>query len=131
LCLHPMSDDHYQVIMQSRPEEHASLVELLLAGRSSHVDSKHTEWLAYCVAAAATGSRHLWEDLGLSGREDVSALLRHYFEPLFLRNTADLKWKHFFFEELKNMPDHNSTHGPDCTRCSKQATCFPSSELHS
>lgn len=118
-----MPDAHYQHIMQSRPALHADLVSLLLHGRSPRANQQHANWLAHCIAAAATGSRHLWEDLGVSGRDDVSSLFQQYFEPLFLRNTADLKWKRFLFDEL-------GTHAPDCTRCEKYPVCFPQPHAH-
>lgn len=113
-----MPDAHYQHIMQSRPLLHTELVGLLLHGRSPRANPQHAGWLAHCIAAAATGSRHLWQDLGVRGRDDVSYLFRHYFEPLFLRNTADLKWKRFLFEEL-------GSHAPNCSRCDKYPVCFP------
>lgn len=128
LASQPMTDADFPIMLPSPPEPHAALVNLMLAGRSPQANPQHAEWLAYAIAAAASGSRHLWEDLGVSGREDVSALLRRYFEPLFLRNTADLKWKHFLFAELANVAGHDSSHDPDCTRCSKQQRCFPTAD---
>lgn len=128
LASQPMSEEHYRVIMLSRPQQHAALVELLLAGRSTQAHPQHAEWLAYGIAAAATGSRHLWEDLGMRGREEVSALLQRYFEPLFRRNIANLKWKRFLFAELAATAGHDGRHGPDCSRCARQQNCFPAGD---
>lgn len=118
-----LPDEHYQLVMQSRPALHADLVRLLLHGRSPQANPQHAAWLAHGIAAAATGSRHLWEDLGMAGRDDVSHLLQQYFEPLFLRNTTNLKWKRFLFDEL-------GSHAPDCARCDNYSACYPPAHAH-
>ncbi|MDM7457098.1 MAG: nitrogen fixation protein NifQ [Tepidimonas sp.] len=46
------------------------------------------------------GTRHLWQELGLAGRPEVSRLLRLCFPDLAARNTPDLKWKRFLFQAL-------------------------------
>ena len=38
---------------------------------------------------------HLWRDLGLSGREDVTALLTRHYPGLAARNVRNLRWKQY------------------------------------
>lgn len=125
--MEPMPEPQYHAISRAAPPEHGRLVTLLLAGRSQQADPRHAAWLAHAIAAAALGSRHLWEDMGLGERADVSALLRHYFEPLYRRNTGQLKWKRFLFRELAELTGGYGGCVPDCSRCSQKTTCFPQS----
>ncbi|MBI5164018.1 MAG: nitrogen fixation protein NifQ, partial [Magnetospirillum sp.] len=59
-------------------------------------DGPETEWLAAIVARRSLNTNHLWQDLGLPGRADLSALMRRHFAPLAAKNDRDMKWKKFF-----------------------------------
>lgn len=115
----------YQAILQSVPVEHGELVSMLLAGRSTGPSMQHAGWLAHAIAAAAMGSRHLWQDMGLGERAALSALLQHYFEPLYRRNTGNLKWKRFLFTELATLLGKASMQAPGCAQCPQFPVCFP------
>ncbi|MFZ6745424.1 nitrogen fixation protein NifQ [Undibacterium sp. JH2W] len=117
----------YLTLMQTAPAEFMPLKQLLLDHLSPSVDAQHGHWLACAIAAASFGSRHLWQDLGLPGREAVSALMRDYFTALFLANTQNLKWKRFLFAELGRRQGKHDLRPPKCTHCDDFHVCFQDS----
>lgn len=100
------------------------LVALMMEQRSAGADVRQANWLAHAIACASFGSRHLWQDLGLAGRAEVSALLQHYFEPLFVRNTRNLKWKRFLYETLALTSGSGELRPPGCAACEDFAGCY-------
>ncbi len=120
-----MPGKQYKAILQSVPAEHGELVAMLFANRSPHESMQHADWLAHCIAAAAMGSRHLWQDMGLGERAAVSALLQRYFEPLYRRNTGEIKWKRFLFAELASLLGKEALQPPGCAQCPQFPVCFP------
>jgi nitrogen fixation protein NifQ len=103
------------------------LIALLWAHRAD--DAPWTRLMAGTLASAAFGARHLWQDLGASGRAEVSALLMQHFPTLAAANVHQLKWKHHFFQTLGaelGMPDLRP---PRCDGCEEQAVCFPAAVM--
>ena len=90
----------YAALMQDMPALFNDVQALLMEQRTPDADPLHAEWLARAIAAACMGSRFLWQDMGLGERDDVAALLRQYFRPLYDSNQGDLKWKRFIFLQL-------------------------------
>jgi nitrogen fixation protein NifQ len=113
-------------LLAGAPPALAQLVALMLDNCSVAVDAQSARWPAHAIATAGFGQRHLWEDLNLSGRQDVSALLQHYFEPLYRRNTQNLKWKRFLFEELGAARGLAGLRPPGCRHCEEFSQCFSS-----
>jgi nitrogen fixation protein NifQ len=107
------------------PRSFGKLVELMVAHRSAEADPCRTLWLAHAIAAACHGERHLWQDLGLAGREEVTGLMDTYFGPLAARNTLDLKWKRFLFAELGTTLGKPGLRPPGCGKCDHLPICFP------
>ena len=105
------------------PELFTPLVELLRDYRSG--DDPLNWCVSHALASACFGRRHLWQDLGLRGREDVSRLLSQHFSGLFVRNTQDLKWKRFLFKELGERLGHPDLLPPGCNGCDQMHICFP------
>jgi len=105
-----------------RTDEYDDLLQLLLAHRSG--DSDETRWLASAVAAASLGSDHLWQDLGLANRQELSDLLRNHFGPLFAKNTGNMKWKRFFYKQLCDQAEVNLCKAPSCRVCNDYRLCF-------
>jgi nitrogen fixation protein NifQ len=122
--LEPMPETQYAAVLNTTPVQFRFLTGMLRANRSPKVDARHADWVARAVAAASMGSRHLWEDLGLSGRDDVSWLLAHYFKPLFNRNVDDLKWKKFLYAELGRLQSQPDLRPPNCAECEQFTLCF-------
>ncbi len=106
------------------PTLFAPLTQLLFEHRASNLAQRPARWLAHAVAAAGFGSRHLWQDLGLSGRSEVSRLLRLCFPALAAGNTADLKWKRYLFQTLGEQLDRPNLRPPGCAECDSYTECF-------
>ncbi len=111
---------------ESGDDEFADLLELLLESRSE--PSEPSAWLAYAVASAAMGPNHLWQDMGLPNRRQLSDFLRLRFAPLAARNTEDMRWKEFLFRQIgerTGVPRGKSPHCDDRGDC---AVCFGSED---
>lgn len=123
--LEAMPPPHYQALLDTAPDDFAALVELLRANQTPNAEARQADWLARAIAAASFGGRHLWADLALSDRDEVSALMAHYFQPLFARNTRNIKWKRFIFAELGKRQGRDGLRPPGCSHCDQFQTCFP------
>jgi nitrogen fixation protein NifQ len=96
--------------------------DLLLAQRSTEGDVGH--WLAAMVARRAMEPNHLWEDLGLRERPELSRLLMRHFAPLAARNTKNMRWKRFFYRMLCEDDGFVMCTTPVCTQCNDFDLCF-------
>lgn len=105
------------------PCEFGDLVEMLWSGRSAGSDALTVRWAAHALACGCFGRTHLWQDMGLSGREDVSKLLSLAFEPVFRANTTDMKWKKFFYHQVCERLDLHPCPEPSCSGCDHFADC--------
>lgn len=123
--LEMLPDHQYQGLMATIPEDFLMVKNLLLDLCSTKKNAKHVDWLASAVAAGCQGSRHLWQDLGLSHRDEVSAILQEYFEPLYLLNTQNLKWKRFIYAQLGMQQGKPDLQPPKCRQCDQFGVCFP------
>jgi nitrogen fixation protein NifQ len=109
-----------------RAEEYDDLLQLLLEHRSDPSDE--TTWLASAIAAACLGSNHLWQDLGLANRQELSELLKTRFATLYARNTGNMKWKKFFYKQLCDRAGVNACRAPSCQVCDDYRNCFGSED---
>lgn len=100
----PIPERKYAALLACTPPEFHRMHASLMAQRGADADPCHADWLARALAAACLGQRFLWQDLGLSGREELDALLRRYFGPLYVRNGGRGQWKHFLMHELGTAP---------------------------
>jgi nitrogen fixation protein NifQ len=96
--------------------------DLLLALRST--EGEVGRWLASMVARRAMEPNHLWEDLGLRARPELSRLLTRHFAPLAARNTGNMRWKRFFYRMLCEDDGFVMCTTPVCTQCSDFDLCF-------
>ncbi len=103
-------------------EEVDDLRTLLLDHRTA--DLPETSWMASAVARACLFSDHLWQDLGLTSRKDLSGLLTRHFQPLASKNTGDMKWKKFFYKQLCEREGLNLCKAPSCGVCADYKICF-------
>jgi nitrogen fixation protein NifQ len=102
--------------------EEPDLRRLLLDLRSR--GAVEEEWLAAIIARRSQGANHLWQDLGLFERAELSAMMRRHFRPLAERNSRDMKWKKFFYRELCRMDGIVICKAPNCADCCDVALCF-------
>lgn len=100
------------------PDLRALLVD---AGTCGAIEER---WLAAIVARRSLGANHLWQDLGLPHRGDLSALLHRHFRPLAERNDQDMKWKKFFYRQLCEREGVLVCKAPNCAVCDDVGLCF-------
>lgn len=96
--------------------------DMLLTQRST--DGDVGRWLAAMVARRAMEPNHLWEDLGLRDRSELSRLLSRHFAPLAVRNTGNMRWKRFFYRMLCEQDGFVMCSTPVCTDCTDFNVCF-------
>ena len=103
-------------------DEFDDLLALLLAHRSHRDELSH--WLAHALATAAMAEHHLWQDLGLPSRRELSLLMQTYFSSLAQRNAGDMKWKKFLYRQLCEREGLTLCRSPSCGVCSDYPQCF-------
>ena len=103
-------------------DEVAMVRDLLLAHRSSEGDVGR--WLAAMVARRSMEPNHLWEDLGLRDRSELTRLLARHFGPIATRNTMNMRWKRFFYRMLCEDDGLVMCSTPVCTNCNDFNLCF-------
>jgi nitrogen fixation protein NifQ len=81
-------------------------------------------WLAKILVAGCMGSDHLWQDLGLWSREDLSRLMTFNFQVLALSNNRDMKWKKFLYKQLCAAEGVYVCRAPSCEVCTDYHECF-------
>ena len=103
-------------------DEIAMVRDLLAAQRSTAGDVGR--WLTAMVARRAMEPNHLWEDLGLRERSELSRLLLRHFAPLAGRNIRNMRWKRFFYRMLCEDDGFVMCTTPVCTECNDFQLCF-------
>lgn len=96
----------------------------LLVSNATRPDSAEARWLAAMVVRRSLEPDHLWQDLGVSSRTDLSGLLMRHFQPLAARNVRDMKWKKFFYREMCAAEGMTVCKSPICDTCTDFAICF-------
>lgn len=102
--------------------EMADLRELLLNHRNLRSDSEIL--VADIIVAGCMGQNHLWQDLGLRNRQDLSELMQQNFRPLVEKNNKDMKWKKFLYKQLCEAEGIYTCRVPSCDVCKDYANCY-------
>lgn len=102
--------------------EWSDLQKLLLDHRACARDSEL--WIADIVATACAGRDHLWQDLGLLNRNELSRLMWINFPELAQANTGDMKWKKFLYRQFCSREGIYVCPAPSCGECKDHAKCF-------
>lgn len=105
---------------RERPDEYDDLFVLLL----DHASSGEAGYHAREIAAACLGENHLWQDMGLPDRQHLSDIFEKHFNGLYVRNSANMKWKKFLYKELCNRMEVHACRSPSCGICCDYANCF-------
>lgn len=103
--------------------EEPDLRRLLLNHRTD-ADDPAGRWLAAIIARRSCRPNHLWQDLGLFNRGELSRLMQRHFRPLAARNRGDMKWKKFFYRTLCAEDGIVVCKAPNCEICSDVDLCF-------
>lgn len=115
--------NHYgKAVDLARNDEHAELRQLFIT--HADADPSVTEWTADILVAGCMGGDHLWQDLGLWSRKDLTALIRTAFAPLADKNVHDMKWKKFFYKQLCIQEGVYTCRAPSCQVCADYKACF-------
>ena len=109
-----------------RHDEYGDILLLLLEGAGNR--TAQTVALAECVARACLGEDHLWHDLGLPSRSELSALLHDHFPGLAERNSGNMRWKKFFYKQLCERLEVTACRAPSCGVCCHYQECFDGEE---
>jgi len=80
--------------------------------------------LAGMIARRAQRPNHLWQDLGLNNRGELSQLMTRHFKPLAMRNTQDMKWKKFLYRLICADASYTLCTAPSCSECDDFEACF-------
>jgi nitrogen fixation protein NifQ len=116
------------VLIQS--QEHSafikSLSDFLLCHIADSVEITNAQCVATIIAHACLRPDHLWRDLGLGGRDEVTAMLDRYFPTLVKRNTDATRWKKFLARELALSLGMAPRPAPGCPGCEDFDICFGS-----
>ncbi len=81
-------------------------------------------WMTAILCAGCMGNNHLWQDLGLWSRQDLSALIYYNFSTLAKLNNKDMKWKKFLYKQMCIGEGIYVCRSPSCEICVDYAACF-------
>lgn len=107
---------------KDRTDELDELVQLMLIDKAGETPSE--VWMAYVIAAGCMASDHLWQDLGLWSRTDLTQLMQRNFPALAARNVKDMKWKRFLYKQLCEAEGIYTCRVPSCETCVDYHVCF-------
>ena len=102
--------------------EEQAVRDILLMYASGH-DGLDTLFAAM-VARRCQKPNHLWQDLGLNDRGELSRLMRERFASLARRNNQDMKWKKFLYRMVCGNDGFRLCTAPVCTECGDFDDCF-------
>jgi len=104
------------------PEDEVILRQLLSRYSTSRNDVEM--WLSGLIARRAMQPNHLWQDLGLRSRRELSWLMQDHFAPLAERNSSDMKWKKFLYRMICRDDGYRLCTAPSCSECDDFQICF-------
>jgi nitrogen fixation protein NifQ len=103
-------------------EDELCLRELLWRFRTA--PSPLNSLMALLIARRSTRPNHLWQDLGLANRGELSRLMQRHFALLARRNSQDMKWKKFFYRMICREDGFRMCVAPSCSECTDFEGCF-------
>jgi nitrogen fixation protein NifQ len=107
--------------LELEPDE-LCLRDLLV--RSTSEGSPFEQALACLVARRCQRPNHLWQDLGLRNRRELSWLMERHFPILAQRNVRDMKWKKFLYRVICRDEGYSICTAPTCSECSDFDNCY-------
>jgi len=103
----PRIDTKYEMLEQK--------VTLLLQEHAKELYSK--EEIAPHVAKISLMKNHLYEDLGLRNRFEMSVFMKKHFPTLANKKPGNKLWKKFIYDSIGEV-------APACATCDDQVNCF-------
>jgi nitrogen fixation protein NifQ len=92
--------------------------------RGSSQGSRLEYFLSRLISRRAQRPNHLWQDLGLRHRRELSWLMSSHFEPIAAKNKQDMKWKKFLYRMICRDEGFAICTAPSCEECSDLEACF-------
>jgi nitrogen fixation protein NifQ len=80
--------------------------------------------LAAMIARRCKSPHHLWQDLGLRNRDELSRLMKRHFARLAERNQQNMKWKKFLYRMVCGSEGFTLCSAPVCSECDDFDNCF-------
>lgn len=120
--LYPLIAKSKAEMEAARFDEREELMQLFTQHRAG--ESETEEWIAEIVTNACQGQDHLWQDLGVWSRKDLSKLLSSNFPSLVAKNDKDMKWKKFIYKQLCITEGIYTCRAPSCEVCAEYKSCF-------
>lgn len=96
--------------------------------RAAYPERAETRWITSILVAGCLGEDHLWQDLGLCSREDLSSLIAYNFPTIKAANDKDMKWKKFLYKQLCEAEGIYVCRAPSCDVCVDYPRCFGSED---
>ena len=112
-------DEEYSI---ERVPEVEDLLKLFNAHRANL--NRSELWVSQIITAACLGANHLWQDLGLWNRNQLTNLISYNFPSLAEKNNKNMKWKKFLYKQLCNEEGIFTCRSPSCEICIDYAVCF-------
>ena len=110
----------------NRMLEKEDLINLLT--RYSRTNTLEMNWLISILVASCLGDDHLWQDMGLWSRAQLTALLNYNFPELAAKNTQNMKWKKFLYKQLCEEEGLYVCRAPSCNVCIDYQKCYGAEE---
>lgn len=111
-----------QELLEIRNDEWYELRKLLRSFRRGQ--QAFELYIADIVAAACLGGDHLWRDLGMANRFDLTGLIKHTFPSLASLNSNDMRWKKFLYKQICEQQGGYICRSPSCDQCPTYELCF-------
>lgn len=120
------SFDHFDLDPAGKEPERTQEEELLYALLLQHADRglDKSAYFARILARRAMRDDHLWLDLGLFDRAELTRLLNRHFPALAQGNTENMKWKKYFYRKLCEAEGFSLCTAPSCRDCTDFTSCF-------
>jgi nitrogen fixation protein NifQ len=109
-------------VAQPASEDELCLRDLLWRGSTERTELERK--FAVIIARRAQLPNHLWQDLGLRHRRELSWLMSRHFEPLANKNSTDMKWKKFLYRTICRDASYSLCVSPTCSECTDYDGCF-------
>jgi nitrogen fixation protein NifQ len=81
-------------------------------------------YLAAVIARRCKSPHHLWQDLGLRDRDELSRLMKRHFARLAERNQQNMKWRKFLYRMVCRSEGFSLCTAPVCSECNDFDSCF-------
>lgn len=107
-------------LIATREEERMQLADWLACYVSPDAEPMH-----HIIASVSLAFNHLWQDLGLSSREELRELMTDCFPQLVEMNSNNMRWKKFFYRQRCLHSDGELIcRSPSCDACCERQVCF-------